>query len=162
MTLMETGSSVLASIRRGKGESEHGISPLLWCLSLLVSVAVGCGESGRYRVSGNVTFDGAPVPAGTLTFIPIGPGDPGRSAGFCRITSGKFTSRTGRHPAGGLHRVMINGFDGVPFTSEVADQTVTNPFGKPLFDMHFVEVDVPKKQDTVLDFVVPSIGRPAK
>jgi hypothetical protein len=45
-----------------------------WSLALLALVAGGgCGSDGlgqRYPVSGRVTYKGAPVPSGTIAFIP--------------------------------------------------------------------------------------------
>jgi len=38
-------------------------------LALLVPLAVGCGK-GKGKVSGTVTLDGQPLPAGTINFLP--------------------------------------------------------------------------------------------
>lgn len=75
---------------------------------------------------------------------------------FCRIVSGRFGFGTGKSPVNGRHRVMINGFDGVASTSRLVDVVKHNPEGRPLFlQTHVEKIDVPKKQDTVLDFTVP-------
>lgn len=124
-------------------------------LLALAVVAIGCGHSSRYQVLGAVTFNGKPLPAGTMTFMPIAPGDPGRSAGFCRIEAGRFDSRNGRSPMAGRHRVVICGFDGVPYTEQFGDSVETFKEGKPLFTNHIEEVDIPRKQGTTIDFTVP-------
>jgi hypothetical protein len=56
---------------------------------LLTATFVGCGdvEDDSVPISGNVTLDGAPLPSGTITFLPtdgIGP-----SAG-AQITEGQY------------------------------------------------------------------------
>lgn len=135
---------------------------LPFALLALVALALGCGDSGRYRVSGRVTFDGQRVPVGMVTFLPIGPSDVERSAGFCQIKAGQFDSRAGRSPMEGLHRVLISGFDGVAYTSEIAGMVEHNPEGKPLFPLYAVEVEIPKAQGTVLDFDVPKTSSPSR
>lgn len=129
-------------------------------VAALALIAIGCGDSGRYRVSGRVTFDGQPVPTGAVTFLPLGGGDRDRSAGFCRIESGQFDSRGGRSPMEGRHRVMITGFDGNAYTSKIGDLVEDHPEGRPLFATHVVEVDIPRAQGTVLDFEVPKTAPP--
>lgn len=123
----------------------------------LAFVAIGCGDSGRCRVSGNVTFEGRPLPMGTMTFIPIAPGEPNRTAGFCRIESGRFDSGKGRNPMPGPHRVLIAGFDGVPYTERVGDVVETAAEGRPLFPNYSQDVDIPRKQQTSIDFTVPTM-----
>lgn len=135
---------------------------LSFALLALVAFTLGCGDSGRYRVSGHVTFDGQPVPVGMVTFLPIGPSDRERSAGFCQIKSGQFDSRAGRSPMEGRHRVLISGFDGVAYTSEIGEQVDNILEGRPLFPMHVVEIDIPKAQGTVLNFDVPKTSLPQR
>jgi hypothetical protein len=83
------------------------------CLLLLVA-ATGCGESGPKLVpiSGTVTYKGAPVPAGYISFTPP-PG--GGAVRVIQIKDGKFNSAEmvgdkGVHP--GNNTVVIAGFDG--------------------------------------------------
>jgi hypothetical protein len=54
-------------------------------LALLVPLAVGCGK-GKGTVSGTVTLDGQPLPAGNITFIP----SKGQGAGGT-IQDGKYS-----------------------------------------------------------------------
>lgn len=135
---------------------------LPFALLALVALTLGCADSGRYRVSGRVTFDGQPVPVGMVTFLPIGPSDRERSAGFCQIKAGQFDSRAGRSPMEGRHRVLISGFDGVAYTSEIGGLLDDNPEGRPLFPLYAVEVEIPKAQGTVLDFDVPKTSSPPR
>ena len=127
------------------------------CVFLLaVLVSTGCGPRDRYALSGSVTFDGKPIPAGTITFVPFGAGKPGRTAAFCEIKAGKYATKTGRNPGSGPHRVMINGCDGVPYQSQMGEIIQNHPMGKQLFPTHLVEIEVPEKNDTVFDFAVPA------
>lgn len=60
-----------------------------------VSLVVGCGDSSglppRYVVTGKVTYNGAPVPKGTVTFEPASPD--GRHASGA-ITDGTYSMST--------------------------------------------------------------------
>jgi hypothetical protein len=118
------------------------------CL-LSVAVFLGCSSSDvtRFDVSGTVTFDGQPVPAGTISFQPAaGNEGPGGSA---EIKDGKFdTAQGGKAPTGGPHRVVISGYDGN------ADPDNELPLGKTLFEQYETQVDLPK-EDTTEDFEVP-------
>ena len=97
---------------------------------------------------------------GTMTFIPIAPGDPARPAGFCRIVSGRFDSGKGRNPMAGQHRVLICGFDGVPYTERFGDVVETYVEGRPLFTNYVEEVDIPRKSLASVDFTVPKMPSP--
>lgn len=129
-----------------------------------VSIAsAGCGKQKRFDVTGQVTFDGQPVPAGTVTFIPVGASKAEAGTGFARIRTGRFATREGRSPGSGPHRVMVNGCDGVPYESRLGDAVDQHPMGKDLFTSHMVEVDLPAKSGFILDIAVPKApaGTPA-
>lgn len=131
------------------------------CLALLAAiVTTGCGPHDRYALSGTVTFDGKPIPAGSITFMPFGEGKPGRTAGFCQIKAGKYATQAGRNPGSGPHRVLIVGCDGVAYQSKMGEIVEDHPMGKPLFPTHLLEIDVPEKNGTVFDFDVPGKPRP--
>ncbi len=116
------------------------------CFVLLALVFAGCGsaETGpkRYQVAGKVSFDGKPIPAGTIYFeTQNGP------AGSAQITNGEYDTRKGAGVIGGKHQVLIQGFDG----------TGTSPgeMGKPIFNAYREDVDLPQ-EDTTKDFNVPA------
>lgn len=116
----------------------------LLATGLVLSAGCGTKESGptRYQVSGTVTFDGKPVPAGTIYLEPSsGP------AGFAQIVDGKYDTRSGKGHSGGAHNVLIEGFDG----------RATNPgeMGKPIFKPYRVEADLPKS-DSTQNFDIPA------
>ena len=79
----------------------------------------GCGggeeiDRGTPRVnaSGEVTFDGKPIPAGTVAFLNIATGN----MAVCPISNGKFSSPRGFGPNPGENTVMIVGQDKVDGT----------------------------------------------
>lgn len=129
---------------------KNSAAALFMIAGSLVFVA-GCGESGpdTYHVKGTVTYKGAPIPTGSITFTPA-KGNTG-PAGYADIKDGKFdTSGEGRNrgTVGGPHRVTIIGFDGK------AKPDAELPLGNPLFPEYQVEKDLPKEDSAVVDFVV--------
>lgn len=118
-------------------------------------VSAGCGTQGRFDVTGSVTFNGKPVPAGTVTFVPMG-SPAGRVAGFCSIRDGRYATRKGRSPGSGPHLAIVDGYDGVAFERRVGDLIEDHPLGSPLFPSHSIDVDLPAKHGTVLDFAIPT------
>jgi hypothetical protein len=132
---------------------------LIWCVSAaLPCTLAGCGDGGppRYHISGVVTFDGQPVPAGAISFIPVGETDVPRGPGFCRFTEGNYESRSGRSPGSGPYRVLIDGYDGVPFEVKLGEEIEEHPMGKPIFPTHIVEVDLPPEHGGSFDFEIPA------
>lgn len=126
-----------------------------WLAAVVVAATmaslVGCGgDSGpkRYDLSGTVTYDGKPVPAGTIIFEPdSSKGNPGPQ-GVAEIRDGKYdTSKNGKGLIGGPHIVRITGFD-----RATEDETTT---AEPLFSEYKIEVDLPKEGGTK-DFEVPA------
>ena len=88
----------------------HSIARLL-LLSLLL--LVGCGGSDRtlYHVEGTVTFDGQPVPAGTIIFEPDAAAGNDGTQGYAEIKNGRFsTSQSEKGITGGAYQVRVSGF----------------------------------------------------
>jgi hypothetical protein len=115
-------------------------------LTLLTVLLAGCGssESGpkRFHVTGQVNFDGKPVPMGTIYFeTTTGP------AGSAQITNGQFDTHTGKGVIGGKHQVLIQGYDG----------KAANPgeMGQPIFNPYRIEADLPQG-DSTQTFEVPA------
>jgi hypothetical protein len=120
----------------------------VWMLLISGSLAlVGCGgavESGppRFRLSGKVTFDGKPVPAGTIYFEPAtGP------AGSAQIKDGQYDTANGKGITGGATTVMIEGYDGQAAEGQ--------GMGKPIFKPFKSKEDLPSAEGTK-DFEVPA------
>ncbi len=99
------------------------------CLSFLVA---GCGGSDtsyegpqRTAVSGTVTFDGQPIPSGTVSFIPQS-ADQARATGY--IANGTYEIKEGQGPNLGSYRVefswkeQVGGEDGESEDGESEDE----------------------------------------
>ena len=118
---------------------------------LLTVLVVGCGgQEGptRYELSGDVTFNGQPVPAGSVQFAPDtarGNSGPGTTA---TIIDGHYQTPSGKGTVGGPHKVTIYGYDG---NAEAAEGS---PFGTSIFPGYETEVDLPKEA-TTHNFDVP-------
>jgi hypothetical protein len=105
---------------------------LFRCASLaaiLLGALAGCNRDATYPVSGSVTYNGEPLPAGEIWFDP----DPSRGKsglqGFAPIKDGRYDTReNGKGVRGGAYLVRILGFDGRP-AREL-------PLGQPLFPEH--------------------------
>jgi hypothetical protein len=119
--------------------------------AIISLVMLGCGTDGpqRYRLQGTITYDGKPVPAGTIIFEPDSSQNNDGPQGLATIHDGVFDSaRGGKGTVGGPHRVTILGCDGTSISE-------TSPQGKPLFEPYITTADLPKKNGK-LDFDVPS------
>ena len=87
--------------------------PFAEALVLMASAAGGCmsepepvDKIPRVSVSGNVTFDGNPLPAGRIQFQPIGTEPAPMAVGD--IEDGRFSIDRSGGPSPGKYRVMIS------------------------------------------------------
>ena len=117
-------------------------------LALGLALLAGCAaEEKLYDVSGTVTYDGKPIPAGMVYLDP----DPSKGTsgmqGFAPIKDGRFdTAVEGRGIRGGAYVIRVAGHDGV-----VGNE---NPWGRPLFNEYEFKKDLPKEKSE-LPIVVP-------
>ncbi len=117
----------------------------LFSLALLA----GCSSGERtFHLSGAITYDGKPVPAGHIIFEPDTNAANNGGSGFAKIKDGHYDTRVldGRGIVGGPHVVRIYGTDGVP-RGELLN-------GIPIFQEYTTTADLPKKSG-IKDFVVP-------
>lgn len=110
------------------------------------ALALGCSSKPPMaQLSGTVTFQGKPVPAGWISFTP-GPGV--GSVKVCQIKDGAYDSSKEGEPGiyPGANQVIIAGFDGnkVPLWGQ----------GKQIFNPVESTLDVPAGS-TTKDFVIP-------
>jgi hypothetical protein len=118
-------------------------------LPLLLSGCDNGGDANRYHVSGTVTFNGNPVPQGSIQFLPDSVKGNEGPATNANIVDGRYdTTVSGRGTVGGAHIVVINGFDG---QSRPEDEL---PFGKPLFTEYRTSVDLPQSTGETVNFEV--------
>lgn len=118
-------------------------------LGLLLSGFLGCGsndEVQRYRVTGAVTFDGKPVPFGSITFEPdFNAGNSGPQSAAA-IVDGKYDTGVKDGLVGGPHVVRITGNNRAP--------TATQPNTELLFADYEVKENFEKASGRK-DFSVP-------
>jgi hypothetical protein len=110
--------------------------------------AIGCGRPGpkTYRVRGIVTFNGSPVPAGRIDFMPDAQRGNSAMAGFAKIVGGAYdTAAGGIGSAGGPMTVLVSGYEPVAGPPQRS---------RPLFLDHVIAADLPKA-DSSLNLKVP-------
>jgi hypothetical protein len=116
---------------------------------LSLVVLAGCSSGDRtYQLSGAITYEGKPVPAGHIVFEPDTNASNTGGSGFAKIKDGHYDTSIldGRGIVGGPHVVRIYGTDGV-----VHGELLN---GIPIFQEYTTTADLPKKNGTQ-DFVVP-------
>jgi hypothetical protein len=126
--------------------------------TLFFGSGCGRGPSGpeKFPVSGKVSFQGQPVPLGTISFEPDSTqGGTGPSLNL-PIQNGKYDSGSGSGTLGGPCLVQINGYDGKATTLPGGMEV---PEGTPLFPTWKTTVVLPKAKHQQ-DFEVPKV--PAK
>jgi hypothetical protein len=134
---------------RSRGRAAVG-----WVLAVLAAgLGTGCDSGPKlYRVSGKVTFNGKPVPAGVILFYADTTKGNDAPGGYAVIKDGQYDTRNkGKGVVGGPYRVTLTGADGVPVKvgGEMKFQ------GTPLFREYTVSIDLPP-EPTVHDFNVPA------
>ena len=128
--------------------SYHAVvaTTILLAISCLLS---GCGGSdgpGAFELSGRATYDGQPIPCGSILLEPDtekGNSGPGSVA---EISDGSYHTRAGKGHVGGPHVATIIATDG----SRPENPDVDNS----LFPPYRIKIDLPK-EDGEHDFDVP-------
>ncbi|MDX1946058.1 MAG: hypothetical protein SFU86_11730 [Pirellulaceae bacterium] len=109
-------------------------------------VLAGCENAGsgptRYPVSGNVTFDGQPVPKGFITFEPDADAGNSGPGGGAPIENGRYSTGLEAGVVGGAYTVKIVGYDGVP--TQMEGETLAD--GQPLFVPYQTKVEFAKEK----------------
>jgi hypothetical protein len=88
-------------------------------LSVILTVVsiffvTGCGGTQTYPLTGHVTFDGKPVPRGTITFLPKTDQTNAGSYAMAVIKEGNYKIEKGKLGlVGGTYSVIITGTNGV-------------------------------------------------
>lgn len=138
---------------RGSSFSGSCLSALALAIAACLS---GCGSDdglNRQAVSGKATSDGAPIPAGAISFEPLQAGGVGSGA---VITNGEYSiaAETGLPP--GKYRVTMQGDDGTPFTSSEGKMPGDEemPPRKQLVPPNWQQEVEVREGDNLLDFAV--------
>jgi len=121
-----------------------------------VCLLAGCGGEGptTYQLSGKVTYNGQPVPVGTVMLSPNvsrGNSGPGAATG---IKDGSFVTESGKGHVGGEYLIQVTGFDGVPVQGGEGGM---DPMGKELFPPYDMAVELPKANHEI-EIAVPAGG----
>lgn len=110
-------------------------------------VGCGSGDTGptRYRLSGNVTFNGKPVKNGS---VELSPKTGGVGGGGAAIVDGRYDTAGGgtKGHLGGLHTVVV--------TSDMGEEYDEN--WVPAFPPYEFDEDLPELSST-LDIEVPAV-----
>ncbi len=113
----------------------------LWGAAVVgLSLAVGCGGPGgpeRFHLSGTVTHDGQPIPAGEIAFEPDSSKGNTGPAAYAPIKDGTYATPSRKGTVGGPHVVRINGSDG--------KASGESPLGQMLFPEYRTTADLPKE-----------------
>ncbi|QDV66641.1 hypothetical protein Poly24_03280 [Rosistilla carotiformis] len=117
-----------------------------------LTALVGCDSSsagpGKYSVTGNVTFQGQPLPEGEIIFAPDTTSGNKGPASVAYVKDGKFATQPGMGLVGGAYNLEVTGFQ----TKAEMDQD-GEPIVEPLFDT-FVTKHEFEHQDSTYDFAV--------
>jgi hypothetical protein len=111
----------------------------------ILLLCAGCGGEGN-RVSGKVTFKGAPVPAGKIYFMPDGTKGNNAGTGFADIKDGLYdTSKSGGRgaPAGPVI-IAIEGID----PSKPPPKADSDVIATVLFPRYELAADMPSSSST--------------
>jgi len=112
---------------------------IVWLAAFAACLLTGCDSGPRtYPVSGTVTFDSKPVPAGRVDFWPdFSTGNDGPQ-GFAIIRDGAFDTRKGGQGHGGGPMIIkVEGFDGKSDNPQF--------FGTPIFNVYEIKRELPKE-----------------
>jgi len=122
------------------------------CLVMLACLASsGCGRTDKFDrlvLSGQVTYDGQPVPFGSIWFEPRAAVGQLAPPGFAIIRDGHFETTRRDAPVAGPHLIRISGYpDEKPQDEDEAERQI-------LFPEYTMEMEL-SPAETVLNVDVP-------
>lgn len=131
-----------------QGSCRLRIAANIQCVAaFLMLVIAGCAEDGppRYDVAGTVTYQGSPVPYGTIMFQPDPTQGNSGPTGSATIKDGTYNTKLEGEPqTGGPQIVFIEAFDGKIENPDYA------PYGAALGESYQQRYELPQA-DTTLD-----------
>lgn len=104
----------------------HNAAPFVGTL-LLLGGLVGCSNDNLSHISGKVTFNGQPVPAGKVYILPDGAKGNSGPTGFADIKDGQYDTKLagGQGAPPGAVIFAVEGIDPVPPPNAAPDVTTT-------------------------------------
>jgi hypothetical protein len=121
---------------------------LTYASFLLLALGCSTSDSGPYHLAGKVSFNGQPLLAGRVVFLPDTRKGNSGQGGFAEVKDGVYNTRKNGSPTpGGALIVRIDGFDG-----KTAPGTLV---GQPLFLNYETRIDA-SRADSTQDFEVPA------
>ncbi len=126
-------------------------------MSVLMAFVAGCdGGIAQYEVTGQLTFEGEPVPQGRIIFTPRTGPDGYGAQGVARVDAGKIISHDEKRMIGGKYQIQIIGFDGIPYQD---GSGATIPYGRPLFLPLRTELELPTQDSSLLVAISGTQGK---
>jgi hypothetical protein len=127
-----------------------------WCV---VAMLAGCSRGPsleRFPVAGTVTYDGRPVPQGSVWFEPTAAVGTIAATGFAVIENGSYRTPPDTSPGKGLYKVRIIGRDGTPPTEKDRGEMMPGQkfLGQPVFPEYSTTMELTGGNGQ-LDLVVP-------
>lgn len=117
----------------------------------------GCSGDGTYQISGKVTFQNQPVPAGKIYFRPDSAKGNSGPTGYADIKNGQYNTAWsgGKGIVGGPTVVAIEGLDPARPAKSARGDTSGEQLVTLLFPQYEIQADLPKANSTK-DFEVPA------
>lgn len=117
----------------------------------------GTDPAARVQLSGTAEYDGKPIPAGRIEFLPdVSKGNSG-PAGYAEIVNGRYdTARQGKGAVAGPQIAVITGYSKAPQQQTLSDEELAaQPAGNDvLFHDYQIPIEV-KNGTTTQDFKIP-------
>ncbi len=102
-------------------------------------LCTGCGGDGKHTVSGSVTYQGNPVPAGEIRFTP-NKGNKGPIV-LVKIKDGRFETPKDKGIVGGAYQLRVTGYGSA---GNSKDPTAPD-FGRQLFPIYREDLEFPRE-----------------
>ena len=119
---------------------------------------IGCSGTSspmRFPISGNATFNGQPIPTGTVSFEPDDPTGNQTAHSSGKITNGKYSIAGDVGHMGGPYIIYVNGFD-----VDAESTGGESELGRGLFPTYSAKKTLPQAADIWdLDIPRPKSGR---
>jgi len=108
---------------------------------LTATLLTGCGDDGRYQISGAATFQGNPIATGEVRLTPdTSTGNRGPAV-LAMIREGRYQTPADKGVLGGHYVLRVTGYGAAP----VSNDPTAPDFGRPLFRVQQLFVELPQE-----------------